>query len=660
MGRTRTTHGRGVDRADGKRPTTRRPDQMDPDQPGEYTVRTIPRLDRVVWRYRWQLAPIGAGLLAWCVVAGLDRGEFWTMLALVLGAGVVHHHARRLHRDEQAYAAAAYSAGVGWALVMHLAGVHRWGVLVWAALVVAGGVPWWRHRRVRARIHLDRTMRAWPATANRAGLDGVRAVSARMDGIAEVIRLETQRGRQRVADVAGRLEFIAQVLGLPVRSLRLVPDQQDPGMADLVVVRSDPWRSKTGQAVDQVHPAIGDPQAWAGRDRTIRRPVRYGSTQPGGPAELVLWTEQGGRILAVVGKKGAGKSVTVHSLLADLAPCRDVRLVGIDVPKRGHTLAAWARRLHCLATTPAEAVDALREVYEVIGQRGASLGSPVHQPTPAEPAYVVVVEELGATVEQHDEIGALLASIGRLVRSASVSLLLVDQRPDHTTWPGVLRSNVDDVLAGRMGRRGDGKLVLPGHSQVDLTAIPEDLPGWMVQQVGTGEVVPVRSWRLEEPDHIAGIVAACLAVVPAATVGGTPIASRSTRRPEAPMKQGRTTASDARARVEAALTAYEADTALPRTPARGSMDDLSEGHQYTEPDPHPGDDDLDRAIVAAVQAAQGDGIAIADLVGEVGAARATVQRRAGALRRGGHLELRPERGPAARWYTTQSDTAPVA
>lgn len=644
------------------RPTrVRRTDQMDPDQPGTYRVVQVPRLDRAVWRYRWQLAPVGAALVAWAAMVGLVRAPFWAILALLGLAALVQQTTRTLRTEERVYAWAALGAGAGWAALVAAAGVHRWGVLLWAALLVAGGVPWWRHRRVRARIHLDRTMRAWPAIADRSGLAGVRAVSVRIDGIAEVLRLEVQRGRQTVQDVSGRLVHIAQVLGLPVRSLRLVPDPNDPGIAELHMVRSDPWRSKTGQPVDLDHPAIADPGRWCAQDWTIRRPLPHGLAQSGDRATISLWNEQGGRILFVAGKKGSGKSTTVHDLLAALAPCPDVRIIGIDVPKRGHTLRPWAPRLHRLATTPQQAIAALQEVYELLGQRGeaGATGDAVHQPTAGDPAYVLIVEELGATVEQVDGIDALLTSIGRLVRSASVTLVLVDQRPDHTTVPGALRGQVDDVIVGRM-RRGDARLVLPGHDQVDVSAIPEDMPGQMVQQAGSGPVVPIRVWRLEQRDHIAALVAAALAVVPAAAVEHVPdIASRSTREAAHPVTT-RATAATAHERVAAALGAYEHDQADRPAPARGSMAQLADGHAYVEPDQQAGDDELDQALLDAVRAAVPAGVSVADLVERVGRPRATVQRRLGALRRAERLDLRPERGPAARWYTTDSDREPVA
>jgi len=43
------------------------------------------------------------------------------------------------------------------------------------------GIPRWAHRRLRARVRIERTIQAWPSIADAAGLPGSRITSAAGD-----------------------------------------------------------------------------------------------------------------------------------------------------------------------------------------------------------------------------------------------------------------------------------------------------------------------------------------------------------------------------------------------------------------------------------------------------------------------------------------------
>ena len=44
-----------------------------------------------------------------------------------------------------------------------------------------GGVPWWAHRRRRAKVRVERTLDAWPHITAAVGLPGSRVMSAVVD-----------------------------------------------------------------------------------------------------------------------------------------------------------------------------------------------------------------------------------------------------------------------------------------------------------------------------------------------------------------------------------------------------------------------------------------------------------------------------------------------
>ena len=52
------------------------------------------------------------------------------------------------------------------------------------ALVIGGtvlAVPWWAHRRQRARVRIERKLQAWPEIAKAVGLPGSQVMSALVD-----------------------------------------------------------------------------------------------------------------------------------------------------------------------------------------------------------------------------------------------------------------------------------------------------------------------------------------------------------------------------------------------------------------------------------------------------------------------------------------------
>ena len=80
----------------------------------------------------------------------------------------------------------------------------------------AGGtvlaVPWWAHRRRRARVRVERTLAAWPEIAHAVGLAGSRVMSAVVDVWGWRARFALARG-QTITDVIAKLPAIESGLG---------------------------------------------------------------------------------------------------------------------------------------------------------------------------------------------------------------------------------------------------------------------------------------------------------------------------------------------------------------------------------------------------------------------------------------------------------------
>ncbi len=130
-------------------------------------------LARWAWRYRSELAPLGvaAGIVcaAWWLHA--TRPHWWPFVAALAGAaawaaGTFGARWGLSTRIERVYAVTAiYAAGV-WLSAATALGPNVSPfpqTLTIGALILS--VPWWAHRRRRARVRVERKLEAWPDIA---------------------------------------------------------------------------------------------------------------------------------------------------------------------------------------------------------------------------------------------------------------------------------------------------------------------------------------------------------------------------------------------------------------------------------------------------------------------------------------------------------------
>jgi S-DNA-T family DNA segregation ATPase FtsK/SpoIIIE len=74
------------------------------------------------------------------------------------------------------------------------------------------GVPWWAHRRRRAKVRVERILAAWPEIAPAVGLAGLRVMSAVVDVWGWHAQFGLARG-QTITDVIAKLPAIESGLG---------------------------------------------------------------------------------------------------------------------------------------------------------------------------------------------------------------------------------------------------------------------------------------------------------------------------------------------------------------------------------------------------------------------------------------------------------------
>ncbi|MGV6852795.1 MAG: FtsK/SpoIIIE domain-containing protein [bacterium] len=177
--------------------------------------------------------------------------------------------------------------------------------------------------------------------------------------------------------------------------------------------------------------------------------------------------------LLVAGTTGSGKSITLHALILSLIlTCSpdDVQFAFIDpkVVELGQYQGIPHQYGDSIAHLVTDAMELLNELVaemEWRNQQLSELGASNiedarqhHQMT--FPRIVVVVEELADLMMQSKDIETPLVRLAQKARSTGIHLVLATQRPDASTFSGLLRSNIPGRIALRVQKSSESKIIL--------------------------------------------------------------------------------------------------------------------------------------------------------------------------------------------------------
>jgi S-DNA-T family DNA segregation ATPase FtsK/SpoIIIE len=410
-------------------------------------------LARLAWRYRSEIAPAttaGAVFLAgWWLHHGHAGLWTWLLATSDLAAFALAMFGARIRLPrlaERVYAAVAVLAAGGWLAIAALLGPFSSPlpqVLGGGALVLA--VPWWAHRRRRARVRVQRAVAAWPDIAKAIGLPGSKIQSATVDLWGWRARVRLARG-QTIADVTARIPAIESALGTYRGAVRVYPTGDGKAnRCELRVLDADPH----AEAI-----------AWPGPSaRSITEPVDLGPFEDAEPCRVSFLR----RHALFAGTTGSGKSGGLNVLMATLAACDDVVIWAIDL-KKGMELQPWAPCIDRLATTPEEASALLSDAVAILQARAAHLaatGRRVWEPSPDMPALVIIVDEYAELADEAPDAMTDTDSIARLGRALAVTLVAATQRPTQKAMgQGAVRSQMDTRICFPVRERKDVDLVL--------------------------------------------------------------------------------------------------------------------------------------------------------------------------------------------------------
>ncbi|WP_246267110.1 winged helix-turn-helix domain-containing protein [Nonomuraea typhae] len=432
----------------------------------------IDGIGRALWRYRSELAPVTT--LALLMGSGMILHTFyplwWPTVAggTVTAAGALLMAGRWVNLTrpiERGYAAGVTVFAGGWltAATMHGPFTRPWPlVLNIGCLLLA--LPWWAHRRRRARVRVERTLAAWPDIAQAAGLAGSRVQSAIVDLWGYRFRLGLGLG-QTVEDAITAIPRLESALGSMRGGVRVQPvASKKANRADVRVIETDPH----ADAITYPGPSI----------TSITQPVKLGVFEDGSPARVLFLR----RHALFGGLSGGGKSGGLNVLLAELTACPDVIIWAVDL-KRGMELQPWASCIDRLATTPQEAEALLRDAVTIFDGRADDLtrhGLRVWEPTPERPALVIIIDEYAELAEEAPKALKYADSLVRRGRASAVNLILATQRPSKDAMGGrnAVRSQTDIRVAFRVREPRDGDLIFgQGMVKAGWHAHKLDAPG---------------------------------------------------------------------------------------------------------------------------------------------------------------------------------------
>ena len=550
-------------------------------------------LARWAWRYRSELAPLGvaaalAGVAWWL---HHTRPHWWALVAALAGVAawaVAMFGARwRLPaRIERVYAAVTiYAAGI-WlgaatALGPSVPPLPQAGVIGTVIL----SIPWWTHRRRRAKVRLERKLQAWPDIAKAIGLAGAEVMSATVDVWGWRARFRLARG-QTIKDIVAKIPAIESGLGTFRGAVRVYPTPDDLAhRCEIRVLEMDPHAG-----------AI----LWPGPSVTsITQPIDLGPFEDASPCQVLFARLHG----IFGGTTGSGKSGGLNVLMGNLVACRDVVIWAIDL-KKGMELRPWGSCIDRLATTPEQAIALLRDAVAVLEARAALLaaaGKREWQISPAWPALVVIIDEYAELADEASNAMSDTDSIARLGRAVAVTLIAATQRPTQKAMgQGAVRSQMDLRICFRVREPRDIDLVLgQGMLRAGWDAHNLNAPGkFLVSAPGHDGPKRARAYLLT--DQVVAETAARYA----------------SRRPEL----------DAESR-RAIIAAADTRPVQDREPA--GDDDSSEASRVPTM--------AEQALWIALCRGPIEGIAVSDVISATGMTRSTIYRHLRELARAGHV-----------------------
>lgn len=200
--------------------------------------------------------------------------------------------------------------------------------------------------------------------------------------------------------------------------------------------------------------------------------------------------------LLVGGTTGSGKSVCLHALILSILHNNynsNLTLCLIDPKAVEFSQYKGLKNLYNneIVTEVFDAHNLLSDLVTEMSEREQKFAkSNVTNLTEATlagitglPRIVVIVEELADLLIQKQDIEGPLIRLLQKGRSAGIHLVLATQRPDSTTFSGLLRSNVPSRIALTVQKSTESKIIIDETGAERLTGKGDMLCRWLGKSV---------------------------------------------------------------------------------------------------------------------------------------------------------------------------------
>jgi DNA-binding transcriptional ArsR family regulator len=437
---------------------------------------------------------------AWVLHAAHVPGHVMTYAAA--GAALItwltwwRHERSSLHPRLLPTEAALVAASIGgW-----IAAAVTWGPLGWPAhlltwiyLAGATGGYWWlrRHQAVQAARQRREDAAAWAArkaewhrVAHLIGLGDFHLQTAAKTLLGEELLLTSAPGSDLASRIARNSDAIAEkyahLKGLPYGRVDISTTDY-PGQLIIGIRHEDPSVKGT-----VYHPLTtpwpsAEPSPYAGwfpASATIRDPVPVGIIpETGDPMTLTLFDEIGAKAIGVHGATGSGKSTLLNDVRERVTAMTDAALVQLNGAHMGDELT-WEPLAAATACGPAAGDEEVRDkilavlewAQHLVTERSATLaetGHSVFQPTPDDPAIVLMVDEVDEVVASVPGSGAILEFLASKQRKSAVCLILATQRATQKqTGGGMVRANLSQVVIGNTNRATESRHATGAEAEI--------------------------------------------------------------------------------------------------------------------------------------------------------------------------------------------------
>jgi hypothetical protein len=374
------------------------------------------------------------------------------------------------------------------------------------------GYGWWKaqHHEAVTGAREWRAQRAeWLGRSRQWGLGGTHLLDYQVTRLGERYELDTRStGRRASAFISrhghgGPEELIAEREGLALSRVHIRTPR--PGRLVVSIRRENPWAHLIFHPLFDESPETVLPVPCGIRDRAA-----VGMDPETGRAmEIPLYDKAGGKNIVIVGIKGSGKGYLLDCISERVTAARDAVQVRINVSIKGDAEAeSWGPACHLTAFGPhqkARAVKVLRTVAQILEWRSRYYKRGQYQPSEADPAFVVIVDEADSAMKV-PEVRQAWDDLATKGREYGLTTIRAGQRGTTDYGSAKTRSQDDVFVIGRVNRDNEVYLAA-GNAGIDLpdmTTYGEGAHGvWGVAELDGGPQ-RARGWVMGGTDAAQG------------------------------------------------------------------------------------------------------------------------------------------------------------